>query len=103
LEKSPLISLINEQLKETKAAGKHVKMYWIPTHRGITGNEKADELDKHSVSHGRFSQIPIPVKDVKILRRKIQRGIPAVALGGGSNTSGCSLIMALTPGLPNEN
>jgi hypothetical protein len=54
-KRSPLISRITEQFEETKEARKHVKLQWIPAHRGITGKEKADKLAKHSVRHGRNS------------------------------------------------
>jgi ribonuclease HI len=69
-KKSPLISCIKEQLEETKVAGKHVKIHWIPAHRAITGNEKADELAKRSIRHSRNIQISIPAEDMKIIWRK---------------------------------
>lgn len=69
-KRSPFISHIKKQLEETKAARKNIKIHWIPAHRGITGNEKIDELAKHSIRHRRESQIPIPGKDMKSLWRK---------------------------------
>jgi hypothetical protein len=94
-KRSPLISHIKEQLEETKAVGKHVQIHWIPAHRGITGNEKADELVKHSVRHGGNSQIPIPAGDMKrIWSKKIQTGIPAVAPGGGMGQGTAILYVA---------
>jgi hypothetical protein len=63
---SPIISPI----KETKAARKQIKIQWIPAHRGITRNEKADELAKHSIRHRRGNQIHSPAKYMKTLRRK---------------------------------
>jgi hypothetical protein len=44
-------------------------LIYIGSHRGITGNKKANELAKHSIRHGRDNQI--------------QRRISAVAPGGG--------------------
>jgi ribonuclease HI len=72
-KRSPLISCIKEQLEETQAAGKPVRIHWIPAHRGTTGNEKADELAKHSIRHGRDSRIPIPAEDMKSLWRRKSR------------------------------
>jgi ribonuclease HI len=70
-KRSPLISRIREQLEERQAAGKQVRIHWIPAHRGIIGNEKADGLAKHSIRHGRDSRIRIPAEDMKsIWRRK---------------------------------
>jgi hypothetical protein len=64
---------VKEQLKETKAAGKHIKIYWVPAHGGITGNEKG----KHSIRLGRDSQIPIPTEDMRSLRRKSPKRNPS--------------------------
>jgi hypothetical protein len=72
---------IKEQLEETKAARKHVKIHWIPAHGWITGNETADEVAKHSIRHGRDSQISIPAEDMKSVWRKNPN--PAVAPEGG--------------------
>jgi ribonuclease HI len=35
---------MKKQLEETDAAGKHIKIQWIPDNEGITWNEKADKL-----------------------------------------------------------
>jgi hypothetical protein len=69
-KRSPFISCIKEQLKETKAVGKHAERHWIPAHRGITRNKKANELAKHSIRHGRDRKIPIPAKGMRNLWRK---------------------------------
>jgi hypothetical protein len=65
-----LSSRIKEQLEEAQAAGKQVRIHWIPAHRGIIGNEKTDELAKHSIRHGRDSHIPNPAEDMKSLWRR---------------------------------
>jgi hypothetical protein len=107
-KRSLLISCIKEQLEETKAAGKHVKIHWIPAHRGITGNEKADELAKLSNRHGRDSQNPVPAEDLKSLWKKNPKRNPSCGTrrwdgSGDGNTLRFSLITAPTPGLPNAN
>jgi hypothetical protein len=99
---------IKEQLEEKKAARKHVKIHWIPARRRITGNEKADELAKHSLRHRRESQIPIPAEHTKSLWRKNPKRNPSCGTrrwdgSGDSNTLRCSLITAPAPGLPNVN
>jgi ribonuclease HI len=38
--------------EESKTAGKHVKILWIPAHTGITGTEKADELARQRSTSG---------------------------------------------------
>jgi hypothetical protein len=37
------------------------------------GNGKTDELAKHSIRHGKDSQIPIPAKDIESISRKISK------------------------------
>jgi hypothetical protein len=61
---------IKEQLEDTKVARKQSEIQQIPAHRGITWNEKANELAKHSIRHRKDSQIPFPAKDMENLWRK---------------------------------
>jgi hypothetical protein len=91
-------------LRETKAAGKRVEIHWIPTHRCITGDEKADKLAKHSIRQGRGSQIPIPAEDMKSLwRKKFKEGSQLWDGSWDSNTPHCSLIESPIPDLTNVN
>jgi hypothetical protein len=101
-------SRITVQLEETQTAGKQGRIHWIPAHRGITGNEKADELAKRSIRPGRDSQIPIPAEDMKSLwRRKSteesQLWHQEVGQGRGRQYFTLFLDKGPTPGLPNAN
>ena len=44
---------------------KKIKLYWIPAHCGINGNEMADSLAKQAIQHGIDSQVSIPVREFK--------------------------------------
>lgn len=41
-----------------------VHLVWIPAHRGILGNEKADDLAKSASNHGRHLKYSIPYTDL---------------------------------------
>lgn len=62
---SYLIFMIKEKLKKLRDRGKEVQFYWIPAHRGIYYNERADLAAKESIRKGRDSQILIPTSDAK--------------------------------------
>ena len=46
-----LIENIKKILKELAETGVEIAFHWIPSHVGIPGNEKADELAKGSLTH----------------------------------------------------
>lgn len=44
---------------------KSITLIWIPSHHGISGNEKVDYLAKEAIKTGVFLDIPIPFSDLK--------------------------------------
>ncbi|XP_018360462.1 PREDICTED: uncharacterized protein LOC108759488 [Trachymyrmex cornetzi] len=44
-----LIPLIRSVLEEAESKGTEINFIWIPSHRGISGNEKADQLAKRAI------------------------------------------------------
>ncbi|KYQ54710.1 Gag-Pol polyprotein [Trachymyrmex zeteki] len=47
-----LILLIRARIEEAENEGTRIQFLWVPSHRGITGNEKADQLAKRAIRHG---------------------------------------------------
>ncbi|KYN22427.1 Gag-Pol polyprotein [Trachymyrmex cornetzi] len=47
-----LIPLIRSVLEEAESKGTEINFIWIPSHRGISGNEKADQLAKRAIRQG---------------------------------------------------
>jgi ribonuclease HI len=61
--KNPLIAELLEHLHLLHEKGKSVKLCWIPSHCGITGNEKADKKAKESLQKDTLP-ISIPYTDL---------------------------------------
>ncbi|XP_011050451.1 PREDICTED: uncharacterized protein LOC105143692 isoform X3 [Acromyrmex echinatior] len=46
-------------------------LFWIPSHSGIPGNEKADEIAKHASIEGRAPTFKIPYEDMFMESKEI--------------------------------
>ena len=55
---NPLIGIIIEKYNYLSLSGKEIQFCWIPSHVGISGNEKADIAAK--------SALQLPISDCKI-------------------------------------
>lgn len=60
---SELILKIKSATLQMSTNGKSIKLIWIPSHKGIPGNERADSLAKSAIVQGRDTQISIPRKE----------------------------------------
>ncbi|XP_044012170.1 uncharacterized protein LOC122855077 isoform X1 [Aphidius gifuensis] len=56
---------LKNKLYQLGNAGKIVNLYWVPAHRGITGNEKADSGAKDAIRNGVDSQLLLTIADLK--------------------------------------
>jgi hypothetical protein len=106
-KRSPVISRIKEQLEETKAAGKHIRIHWIQVHRGITGNKRADGVESIASGMGGRAKSLFQPRTWKAYGGENPNRNPHCGTrrqdGSGDSNTFCSLIMAPTPGLPNAN
>jgi ribonuclease HI len=55
---------------ETGIARKKMKFWWIPGHCGLEVNERADSEAKQSIKEGIYSQLLLPVADLKTQWKK---------------------------------
>lgn len=62
-----IILQIKGELKSLRDAGESCDLVWIPSHRGIMGNERADMLAREAFQVGADTQIGIPLKEQKNL------------------------------------
>jgi ribonuclease HI len=51
-------------LRKAATMGKKIIVKWIPTHVGVSGNEKADELAKKETIYGTPTQYKLQLKDL---------------------------------------
>jgi len=58
-----LIPLIRNKFHSMTASGISIHLAWIPSHKGIPGNERADTLAKQAASNGRKPKFKIPFTD----------------------------------------
>lgn len=76
-----ITSYVNDYLLEIKSwyfelqnadfrTGKNVVIGWIPAHKGIYGNEKADELAKIATEEAPNLELKAPIKDIRRLHRE---------------------------------
>ncbi|XP_071649693.1 uncharacterized protein [Temnothorax longispinosus] len=72
-----IISLIRNMYYRAVTSGSKIKVAWIPSHKGITGNERADILAKRAARKGRKTSCMVPYIDLYhrskyILNRRYQ-------------------------------
>ena len=63
----PLICYIMNQLWSLSDKGTHVRFWWIPSHCGMAGNEKVDQLAKESLDHDTDPLARVHYADLKPL------------------------------------
>lgn len=63
-KKSYLVGYLKNQLKNLQDNGISVKLYWVPAHVGLAGNELTDTEAKAALRSGRDTQIGLPVTDL---------------------------------------
>jgi len=64
-----LISLIKNELGQAKQTGVVVDLFWMPAHKGITGNQIADQLAKEECSSNNHLNYRISFSDLQSLSR----------------------------------
>ncbi|CAG5103233.1 Protein of unknown function [Cotesia congregata] len=64
-KKSYLILVIKELSRKLSLRGKRIKLFWIPAHCDISGNEAADRVDKKAIYSGKDTNLHLPASDFK--------------------------------------
>ncbi|XP_018315708.1 RNA-directed DNA polymerase from mobile element jockey-like [Mycetomoellerius zeteki] len=59
-----LIPLIKSVVEEAESKGIEIYFIWIPSHRGVEGNEKADQLAKRAIRQGIEPNFKVPYSDL---------------------------------------
>jgi len=65
-----IIQEINQMLFIAKKKNKNVELVWIPSHRNICGNDKADELAKKAAREGPFLEKKLTYSDIFTIFKK---------------------------------
>ncbi|XP_018305171.1 ribonuclease H1, partial [Mycetomoellerius zeteki] len=67
-----LIPLIKAVLEEAEANGTRIQFVWVPSHKGIAGNEKADNLAKRAIRQGIEPNFKVPYSDIcAVIKQRI--------------------------------
>lgn len=66
-KKSYLVFLIRDLLRKLELRDKRVRLFWIPAHCGIIGNEAADRVAKRAIYSSRDTSLFLPASDFKKL------------------------------------
>lgn len=59
-----LVSDLKSILYKAQNLGLHITLFWIPAHKGIIGNERADEIAKEAANNGTKIKFKIPHTDL---------------------------------------
>ncbi|XP_071574854.1 uncharacterized protein [Temnothorax nylanderi] len=59
-----ITSLIRNMFYRATTVGANIRMAWIPSHKGIVGNEREDSLAKEAAVSGRKSNCSVPYSDL---------------------------------------
>ena len=59
----PILQDISARLSAMDQTGKSVQFCWIPSHVGITGNERADAAARRAASVPCTRRLPLPARD----------------------------------------
>ena len=62
--KNPLVNRVLQTCQEILSKDKYIAFCWIPSHRGITGNEDADRTAKDALSKAQPVYFKVPCMDV---------------------------------------
>lgn len=62
---SSLILEIKDKIRTLTDEGKNFKLFWIPGHTGIIGNERADFVAKDAIRVGLKTQNTVPLTEIK--------------------------------------
>ena len=62
--KNPLVNMVLQAYQEILSNGKFITFCWIPSHRDITGNERADRAAKDAWSKAQPTHFELPCTDV---------------------------------------
>ena len=69
-----LVIKIKKVIKLIENDGKEIIMEWIPSHVGIKGNEKADEIAKGALNRNTYNNIKLSYEDYKhIMKNEIMK------------------------------
>ena len=64
--KNPLVNRVLQTCQETLSHGKFTTFCWIPSHKGITGNEDADRAAKDALSKSQPAHFELPCTGVGV-------------------------------------
>ena len=67
-----LVNKIIQQVHDISFQGVDIALQWIPSHRGIVGNNIADQVAKEACSYHIVTQLPLVYSDViNLFQKKI--------------------------------
>lgn len=73
----PLTGKIKESIKEIRADGREVRLFWLRAHVGTAGNERADQLAKQAASETTstpdYGEVPVSYVKKKIREETVRK------------------------------